>query len=105
MANATHSRMLSRLAAACACSDINARPSTIAQVHALMSAERMPVRLLSWLLSAAAVVLLVFIGTTLYRHRTIQNNAQASATEQISASADTTLTNGGNQVLDRSCWP
>ena len=105
MANATHSRMLSRLAAACACSDINARPSTIAQVHALMSAEGMPVRLLSWLLSTAAVVLLAFIGTTLYRHRTIQNNAQASATEQISASVDTTLTNGGNQVLDRSCWP
>ena len=111
MADTTRSRTLSRLAAECACTDISARPSTVAQVRALLSVERMPWRILSWLLTAAAVVLLAFICATLYRHSaagtaTVSTaTAGATTTSSEQAPADTTLAGGGNKVLDRSCWP
>ena len=106
MAEATGSRPLSRLASECACADINARPSTVAQVRALLSVERIPWRLLSWGLSVAAVVLLVFIGSTLYgRNAADSGHAGSSTVGQSQSVPDSVLANGGNKVLDRSCWP
>ena len=106
MADATGNRSLARLAAECACADVGARPSTVAQVRALLSVERMPWRILSWGLSAAAVALLVFIGFTLYGRNAAGRGKTAVTTVGQEASApDSALVGGGNRVLDRSCWP
>lgn len=102
MANATHSRTLARIAADCACADVDSRPSNISQVRALLSVARLPWRVLTALLSVAAVVLLLFIGTTLFNrseamtHNTLKPNA---------TKVDTASLNNGNQVLDRNYWP
>ena len=54
------------------------------------------------LLSVAAVVLLLFIGSTLFNrsdaatHNTLRPNM---------TKVDTTSLNNGNQVLDRNYWP
>ena len=82
--------------------DVDSRPSNISQVRALLSVARLPWRLLMALLSVAAVVLLLFIGSTLFNrsdaatHNTLRPN---------STKVDTTSLNNGNQVLDRNYWP
>lgn len=102
MANATHSRTMARIAADCACADVDSRPSNISQVRALLSVARLPWRVLTTLLSVAAVVLLVFIGSTLfYRSDAATHNTLRPNTTKV----DTTSLNNGNQVLDRNYWP
>ena len=101
MAHATRSHTLARLGAACSSTNIGTRPASVARVRALLRAERGPWRRLAWLLSAAAIVLLIFIGTTLYRRHTMP----AGGTPAGQAMTDTALNNDGNRVLDRSCWP
>ena len=102
MANATHSRTLARIAADCACADVDSRPSNISQVRALLSVARLPWRLLTALLSVAAVVLLLFIGSTLFnRSDAATHNTLRPNTTKV----DTTSLNNGNQVLDRNYWP
>ena len=54
------------------------------------------------LLSVAAVVLLLFIGSTLFnRSKAATHNTLKPSTTKV----DTTSLNNGNQVLDRNYWP
>ena len=102
MAEATRSRMLRRIASECAAADISHRPSSIMQVRAILSVERLPWRMAAWLLSVATVVLMVFIGLTLSHRRAAASNA---VDQQAVGITDTASLGGDNQVLDRSQWP
>ena len=71
-------------------------------MRALLSVARLPWRLLTALLSAAAIVLLLFIGSTLLnRSKAATHNTLKPNTTKV----DTTSLNNGNQVLDRNYWP
>ena len=102
MAEATRSRMLRRIASECATADISHRPSSIMQVRAILSVERLPWCMAAWLLSVAVVVLMVFIGLTLSNRRAAASNA---VDQQAVGITDTASLGGANQVLDRSQWP
>ena len=123
MAEATHCRALHAVAKACACPDIDRRPTNIAAVRALLATESTPWRIASWLLSAAAVVLFAVICTLiLNRNDTPPAEQQATpqgtvlpqqsslqpghgVTKPYSNKTGASFADGDNQVLDRSLWP
>lgn len=96
MAEAVHSKRLMALGKACACDDIARRPADVASVRALMKSGGRWLKVVNVVLAVVALALMVLIAIGMMK--------RDRHSAEVGAPQDTSIQNGGNQVVSSDCW-